>query len=232
MRFAIVSTAAGGPEEELVKQPILKLEDHTVDKQIRGYLRIEITDSGAGIALENQSRVFNQFAQFNRNTLQGGGGSGLGLWICRNLAAMHGGAMHFRSDGEGLGSTFYVHLPVFHRRSDPEAEPTLVESIGDPRWAAIHPFDIKTDDDDNDNDPAGEVLEAVTDIEMGVKKLRVLIVDDSSANRPLVVHTKKEMGVVPAITRVKDRSSPTESLFGRRGEAILTKWRIPQPQIK
>ena len=48
MRFAIVSIAAGGPAEELVEQPILKLEDHTVDKQIRGYLRIEITDSGAG----------------------------------------------------------------------------------------------------------------------------------------------------------------------------------------
>ena len=46
-----------------------------------------------GIALENQSRVFHEFAQFNRNTLQGGGGSGLGLWICRNLAAMHGGGM-------------------------------------------------------------------------------------------------------------------------------------------
>jgi signal transduction histidine kinase len=46
-----------------------------------------------GIALENQPRVFNEFAQFNRNTLQGGGGSGLGLWICRNLATLHGGEM-------------------------------------------------------------------------------------------------------------------------------------------
>ena len=58
-----------------------------------------------------------------------------------------------------------------------------MERIGEPRWAAIHPFDIKADDDNNDNDPAGEGLEAVTDIEMCVKKLRVLIVDDSSANR-------------------------------------------------
>ena len=49
--------------------------------------------STIGIALENQSRMFHEFVQFNRNTLQGGGGSGLGLWICRNLAAMHGGAM-------------------------------------------------------------------------------------------------------------------------------------------
>jgi len=46
-----------------------------------------------GIAVENQSRMFNEFMQFNRNTLQGGGGSGLGLWICKNLATLHGGRL-------------------------------------------------------------------------------------------------------------------------------------------
>ena len=41
-----------------------------------GVLRVEVIDSGAGIALEDQKKVFGQFAQFNRNELQGGG-SGL-----------------------------------------------------------------------------------------------------------------------------------------------------------
>ena len=85
------------------------------------FLRIEIQDSGVGeilyllvhilvlstyirfyllrniyavgIAVEDQAKIFQQFAQFNRNQLQGGGGSGLGLWICRNLATFHGGRM-------------------------------------------------------------------------------------------------------------------------------------------
>jgi len=35
--------------------------------------------------------MFHEFAQFDRNNLQGGGGSGLGLWICKNLAELHGG---------------------------------------------------------------------------------------------------------------------------------------------
>jgi signal transduction histidine kinase len=44
-----------------------------------------------GIAIENQPKMFHEFTQFDRNNLQGGGGSGLGLWICKNLAELHGG---------------------------------------------------------------------------------------------------------------------------------------------
>jgi signal transduction histidine kinase len=46
-----------------------------------------------GISVEDQPRLFRQFVQFNRNALQGGGGSGLGWWICKNLATFHGGRM-------------------------------------------------------------------------------------------------------------------------------------------
>jgi signal transduction histidine kinase len=46
-----------------------------------------------GIAIEDQPKMFKQFTQFNRNLLQGGGGSGLALWICKNLASFHGGRM-------------------------------------------------------------------------------------------------------------------------------------------
>ena len=46
-----------------------------------------------GISLENQQRLSNEFTQFNRNALQSGGGSGLGLWICKNLTNLHGGRM-------------------------------------------------------------------------------------------------------------------------------------------
>jgi signal transduction histidine kinase len=55
-------------------------------------LRVEIADSGAGIDAESQKKLFSQFAQFSRNELQGGGGSGLGLWISRHIVEMHKGA--------------------------------------------------------------------------------------------------------------------------------------------
>jgi len=43
------------------------------NKPIVGVFRLEVTDSGAGIAEEDQKKVFGEFAQFNRNELQGGG---------------------------------------------------------------------------------------------------------------------------------------------------------------
>ena len=88
--------------------------------------------------MEDQPRLFRQFVQFNRNALQGGGGSGLGLWICKNLATFHGGRMvrtravpfptafltlvaqGFHSEGVGRGSTFFVDLPIFSAE-DPAA---------------------------------------------------------------------------------------------------------------
>ena len=38
-----------------------------------GILRVDVTDTGVGIALEDQDRVFGEFNQFDRNNLQGGG---------------------------------------------------------------------------------------------------------------------------------------------------------------
>lgn len=46
-------------------------------------LRVEVTDSGAGISAENQKKLFGQYVQFNANVLQKGKGSGLGLWISK-----------------------------------------------------------------------------------------------------------------------------------------------------
>ena len=54
-------------------------------------VRIEITDNGAGISEENQKKLFGQYMQFHAGRLQGGKGSGLGLWISKGIVGLHGG---------------------------------------------------------------------------------------------------------------------------------------------
>jgi signal transduction histidine kinase len=86
------------------------------------WLRIEVADSGAGISAQNQTKLFGQYVQFNANELQEGKGSGLGLWISKGIAELHGGIIGVFSEGEGKGSTFYLDLPVFFHKVGIQSE--------------------------------------------------------------------------------------------------------------
>ena len=68
---------------------------------------IYVRDSGVGIAKENLHKVFQKFQQFG----VGRGGSGLGLFICKELVEMHGGKILIESD-LGRGTTFTFTIPV------------------------------------------------------------------------------------------------------------------------
>ena len=76
-------------------------------------VRVEVRDTGAGISLLNQSKLFGQYVQFKANELQKGNGSGLGLWISKAIVELHGGTIGAFSEGEGKGSVFYIELPVY-----------------------------------------------------------------------------------------------------------------------
>jgi CheY-like chemotaxis protein len=76
------------------------------------FIRVVVTDSGHGISLENQQRLFKEAVQFHAGEQQGGGGSGFGLWFSKQIIDLHGGRVGIFSEGEGRGSSFYFELPV------------------------------------------------------------------------------------------------------------------------
>eukprot|EP01035_Chromulina_nebulosa_P069316 gene69316-biopygen17506 len=82
-------------------------------KDAVGFLRVEVRDSGVGLSSEEQKKIFGEYSQFDIKELQGGGGSGLGLWISRRIIQMHNGIIGVTSAGHGFGSTFFFELPVF-----------------------------------------------------------------------------------------------------------------------
>eukprot|EP01034_Spumella_vulgaris_P027841 gene27841-34622_t len=204
-------------------------------------IRVEVVDSGPGITAENLPKLFGQYVQFDANTLQGGKGSGLGLWLSKAIVEMHGGVIGATSPGVGLGCTFFLELPLmnvdhFLRGSGSSSKPG---SFG----AAL-----ATPSQSGRSDEATKMMASVqmvavlhkkakryrtiavspkkkkVDVE-AITNLRVLLTDDSTLSRRMAVQLIREQGyrgVVLAVTGVSTDSEFT-SLLGKGVDRILVK---------
>jgi PAS domain S-box-containing protein len=76
-----------------------------------GGVRISVRDEGIGIASLEQRRIFGKFYRVDPALTRGVGGTGLGLYICRELVRRMEGRLSVSSE-EGKGSTFVVDLPL------------------------------------------------------------------------------------------------------------------------
>jgi K+-sensing histidine kinase KdpD len=94
-----------------------------------GHVELGVFDTGPGISPEDQVRVFREFEQ-----IKGSVGTGLGLPICANLAALLGGSLHVESE-VGQGSRFVLRLPLEYHPAAAAAPPA------DDEAAAILPGD-------------------------------------------------------------------------------------------
>jgi len=86
-----------------------------------GDVAVEVSDTGAGIAVEQLPRIFDPFW----TTKPVGQGTGLGLSICHGIVAAAGGRIEVRSE-VGAGTTFRVVLPVAEEIAAPAQQPLPV----------------------------------------------------------------------------------------------------------
>jgi signal transduction histidine kinase len=74
-------------------------------------LELTVTDTGPGIALADQERIFDAFQQVDSSSTRQKGGTGLGLAISKRIIRMHGGTIAVES-APGQGSTFRIRVPL------------------------------------------------------------------------------------------------------------------------
>ncbi|MEM9977086.1 MAG: ATP-binding protein [Cyanobacteria bacterium P01_D01_bin.2] len=89
-----------------------------------GHIKISVEDTGIGVSLEKQNRLFQTFSQVDGERTRQYGGTGLGLAISQRLIEAMGGKVQFISMGEGLGSTvtfttILYQEPVIMAEADP-----------------------------------------------------------------------------------------------------------------
>ena len=75
-----------------------------------GMIRISVADAGSGIALAEHTRIFQKFYRADPHLARSPGGTGLGLYISRELTERMGGSLDLRSE-PGAGAIFVVELP-------------------------------------------------------------------------------------------------------------------------
>jgi len=112
---AVKFTPAGGRAEVVVERE-------------GANLRIDVGDTGAGLAAEFLPFVFDRFRQADQSVTRGHGGLGLGLAIVKHLIELHGGRVSVRSDGPGRGTTVTVLLPALSTASVASLPPARSDS--------------------------------------------------------------------------------------------------------
>lgn len=134
-------------------------------------IRFDVTDSGIGMTEAELKTLFKPFAQADISTTRKFGGTGLGLYISRQLADMLGGAIHVQSE-PGQGSCFSLTLPL-----------------------GIGAQDRRMLDDERDFDDVGRPVFQITAVDIPQLSGRVLVAEDGLDNQRLLASYLRQAGV-------------------------------------
>ena len=109
--------------------------DGTDDGDGRVRLRIEVADTGIGIAPESRQNIFELFTQANATILDRFGGTGLGLALCERQVRLMGGTIGVES-APGAGSIFWVDVTLARGAEAPVPAIDMLCVPEAPEWAA------------------------------------------------------------------------------------------------
>lgn len=115
-------------DRDKLKQVIVNLVDNALKYTPKGWIKTElkmdkqkhkfiysVKDNGIGIAPEVLPRLFQKYTRAGNANKTNIKGTGLGLYVAREMVEAHHGTVHAESDGEGKGSTFIVEFEPFQK---------------------------------------------------------------------------------------------------------------------
>lgn len=98
------------------------------NQEFPGIVKVRVADTGIGVSLDKQDKLFQSFNQVDGSRTRQYGGTGLGLTISQKLVEAMGGTVNFYSMGEGLGSTVTFTVPLYQEPVMASA-PTAADSL-------------------------------------------------------------------------------------------------------
>jgi PAS domain S-box-containing protein len=168
----------------------IKAEACETDPQETLLLHLSVTDTGIGVSLEEQQRLFREFEQADNSITRQYGGTGLGLAISRHLVQMMGGHIAVQST-LGKGSTFSFTIRCSFSKDEPSQEENPIQDLLDTGRLPKPPKRM---------DALGASLtEAKAPPAPSAPLLPpyVLLVDDENISRKVLAHMLQKLGCVP-----------------------------------
>ena len=107
---AIKFTHEGGVT---ISSRVVRRKEEFQGQEFPGFVEVRVVDTGIGVSLEKQDKLFQSFSQVDGSRTRQYGGTGLGLVISQKLVEAMGGDVYFFSMGEGLGSTVTFTVPLY-----------------------------------------------------------------------------------------------------------------------
>lgn len=110
-------------DKDKIIQVITNIIDNSVKYTKKGMITVElkkkanniliaVKDTGIGISKENLPKLFAKFVRAGNANQTNSRGTGLGLYIAKDIIEKHNGKVWVESEGEGKGSQFYIQIPV------------------------------------------------------------------------------------------------------------------------
>jgi len=90
-----------------------------------GHLKVQVVDTGSGIAANDVPKLFGMFEQASEHSRNVHGGSGLGLWICKQICQKMNGDIALESE-VGKGTSFVFYIPIHNKQ---ESSPALAAPV-------------------------------------------------------------------------------------------------------
>lgn len=189
--------------------------DHTISPEWGSgeeiYMHVAVKDSGRGLTEEELKLLFQRFQQASPKTYKQYGGSGLGLFISRELSELQGGQIGVTSEA-GKGSTFFFYVKTRRYVPDapapPEIEggrptpPLLVSPVTYGRAGSVVSHDgsqpevVITTASTPQMKTATNLRRASLTTKMHTERLHILVVEDNLVNQRVMAQQLKRLGCV------------------------------------
>jgi signal transduction histidine kinase/CheY-like chemotaxis protein len=191
---------------------------HVAAEWERGWLRVEVDDTGPGMRPEILLTIFDAFDQGDQSAVTKGG-TGLGLTISRNLARLMGGDLTVRST-VGRGSTFELRIPAapMSRAADAAADRSTHAATVPPARQSVGSLAAVIDPDQVRPAPSAPYAAA--------GKLRALVADDSEDIRALLQIFLRRIGLTTMVA--ENGRQALEMTLAEQPDVVLMDVQMPE----